>query len=209
MAMIATLAALVLGLLTASAKSSLDEKENEVRSLAAQFVLLDRTLSEYGPEAQKIRELNKRRLAARIHQIWPKEGPSVAPAAISQSGGIEEVQKNLLALAPKTDAQSWLKSTALQISGTMATTRWTALQQIGSSIRWPLLVVLVFWLAVIVTSFGLFAPRNATVMATLFVGALSVAASITLILEMDQPYGGLIKLSSAPLRDALERLDHD
>jgi hypothetical protein len=88
----------------------------------------------------------------------------------------------------------------------MAAARWTALQEIGSSIQWPFMAVLVFWLAVIFASFGLFAPRNAIVTAALLVAALSVAGSIYLILEMDQPYGGLIKISSAPVRTALEQL---
>ena len=65
---------------------------------------------------------------------------------------------------------------------------------------------MVFWLAIIFASFGLFAPRNASVTAALFVAALSVAGSIYLILEMDQPYRGLIKISSAPLRIALQEL---
>jgi hypothetical protein len=48
-------------------------------------------------------------------------------------------------------------------------------------------VVLVFWPTVIFISFGLFAPRNATVVATLLICALSVSAAIFLILEMHAP----------------------
>jgi hypothetical protein len=70
----------------------------------------------------------------------------------------------------------------------------------------PFLVVLVFWLTVLFVSFGLFAPPNATVIATLFVCALSVSAAIFLILELDQPFEGLIRFSSAPLRNALAYL---
>jgi CDP-diglyceride synthetase len=206
MAMIATLAALVLGLLTASAKSSLDDKENQLRGWAAQVVLLDRTLAEYGPETQETRALIKRNLEARIAEMWPGQGSRSTPEVIGSGTGIENVQQKLLALDPQTDAQRWLKSTALTISGTMAAARWTALQEIGSSIQWPFMAVLVFWLAVIFASFGLFAPRNGIVTAALLVAALSVAGSIYLILEMDQPYGGLIKISSAPVRTALEQL---
>jgi hypothetical protein len=206
MAMIATLAALVLGLLTASAKSSLDEKENQVRGWAAQVVLLDRTLAAYGPETQGARDLMKQTFAARIEQIWRGQGTGPSPTAIRHGSGVEEVQRKLLALEPQTDAQRWLKSTALQISQSMAEARWTGAQQLGRSIKWPFIVILVFWLAVIFASFGLFAPRNFIVTATLLVAALSVAGSVYLILEMDQPYGGLIKISSAPLLDALAQL---
>jgi type II secretory pathway pseudopilin PulG len=206
MAMIATLAALVLGLLTASAKSSLDEKEGELRSAAAQVVLLDRTMAEYGPETQDARDLLKQTVAARISQIWPDEKANVIPGAIGRGSGIEAVQRKLLDLSPQTDAQRWLQSTALQISSSIAAERWAVVQQIGSSIQWPFVAVLVFWLATIFASFGLFAPRNASVTAALLVAALSVAGSVYLILEMDQPYSGLIKISSAPLRAALEQL---
>jgi len=206
MAMIATLAALVLGLLTASAKSSLDEKAGEVRGWAAQVVLLDRTLAEYGPETFGVRALIKQTLAARIDQIWPGHGEAVTFDAVTRGSGVEDVQRKLLELTPQTDAQRWLQSTALTISGTMAATRLSALQGLASDIQWPFMTILVFWLAVIFTSFGLFAPRSPIVTAALFVAALSVAGSIYLILEMDQPYSGLIKISSAPVRAALQQL---
>ncbi len=206
MAMIATLSALVLGLLTASAKASLDEKENELRDWAAKVVLLDRTLAAYGPEADAARQSLKQNLAARIDQLWPGRGTGTTPTALGSGIGIEGIQNQLLALSPQTDAQRWLQSRALDISGSMAAERWSALQQVGSAVRWPFLAILVFWLAVIFASFGLFAPRNPLVIGALFVAALSVAGSIYIILEMDQPYGGLIKITSAPVRTALEQL---
>jgi hypothetical protein len=207
MAMVATLAALVLGLLTAAATSSLDDKEAELRSMAAQVILLDRTMAEYGPEMAEARTLLKQIVAARINLIWPEENAgTVEPGAVSRGAGVESVQKKLLALSPKDDAQRWIQSTALQTTRDIAAARWSMLEQIGSNIQWPFLVVVVFWLAVIFASFGLFAPHNSSVAAALFIAALSVAGSIYLILEMDQPYSGLVKLSSAPLRTALAEL---
>src|SRR5215208_3548371 len=93
MAMIATLAALVLGLLTASAKSGLDDKENEVRSVAALVVLLDRMMAEYGPETQEARDLLKQMLATRISQIWSEgDAGRLTPAALGRGAGIETLQ---------------------------------------------------------------------------------------------------------------------
>jgi len=207
MAMVATLAALVLGLLTASAKSSLDDKDAELRSMAEQIILLDRTMAEYGPETAEARIQLKQILVGRISSIWPEEDKgTVTPEAIGRGAGVESVLEKLLALSPKNDAQRWLQSTALQTTRDIQAGRWSFLEQLGSSIQWPFLVVVVFWLAVIFASFGLFAPRNASVSVALFIAALSVAGSIYLILEMDQPYGGLIKISSAPLRTALAEL---
>ena len=70
----------------------------------------------------------------------------------------------------------------------------------------PFFVMLVFWLTFIFASFGLFSPRNATVIVVLLICALSAAGSLFLILELDTPYEGLIKVSSAPLRTALSHL---
>ncbi len=70
----------------------------------------------------------------------------------------------------------------------------------------PLLVVLVCWLALLFVTLGLFAPRNATVIAVLFVCASSASAAIFLVPEMHRPLDGLIKVSNAPLRNALEHL---
>src|SRR5207249_3254583 len=81
--------------------------------------------------------------------------------------------------------------------------RWLLHEQLQTSIPKPFMVVLIFWLAVIFGSFGLFAPGNGTVSMALFVCALSIAGAMFLILEMDEPFGGAIRISSAPVRDAL------
>ena len=207
MAMIATLAALVIGLLIASAKSSFDSKDTELRGAAAHAILLDRTMAEYGPETGEVRQLLRQMVVMKVNQIWPEESTgTVDPDAIGRGPGIEIIQHKLLDLAPQNDAQRWLKSNALQISSNIAEARWLVVEQSGSSIQWPFLTILVFWLAIIFTSFGLFAPRNGSVITALVVCALSVAGSIYLIVEMDQPYSGLIKISSAPLHTVLDQL---
>ena len=207
MAMIATLAALVVGLLIASAKSSFDAKDSELKSAAARLVILDRTMAEYGAETAEARELLRQLTAAKIRQAWPEERTgNFDPNAIGQGTGTEAIQGRLLALAPQNDAQRWLRSTALQLSESISEARWLMVEQAGSSIQWPFLTILVFWLAAIFASFGLFAPFNGSVITVLFICALSVAGAIYLIVEMDQPYGGLIKISSVPLHAALDQL---
>jgi len=206
MAMLATLSAVVLGLLTGSAINSLAEKEGELRSAGVQFIVLDRTLAEYGPETKDARDLLKQLLSARISQIWPEEGGNVSLAALGGGAGIELVRRNLFAMSPKTDEQRWLQSTALQITNTIAVSRWTTVEQIGSRFPWPFFIVVVFWLAIIFASFGLFAPRNVSVTAALFVAALGLSGAIFMILEMDQPYRGVVKIPSTSLRIALDQL---
>jgi hypothetical protein len=109
-------------------------------------------------------------------------------------------------LSPATDTQRWLKTEALKLSDEVVKTRWRVLGTAGGSVPRSFLVVVVFWLAVTFTSFGLYAPRNATVLAVLFMAAVSVAAAVFLILELDGPLDGLIKISSTPLRFALSQL---
>ena len=204
MAMLGTLSAVVLGLLTGSSISSLAEKESELRSAGVQFIMLDRTLAEYGPETAPIRALAKDLLAQRINQIWPEEGGAVSLTALGSGAGINLVQRELFDLSPRTERQQWLRSNALESTNTIA--RWTTIGQIESRFPWTFFVVVVAWLAVIFASFGLFAPRNASVIAALLVAAIALAGPIFMMLEMDQPYGGLVKIPSSSLRVALDQM---
>jgi hypothetical protein len=206
MAMLATLSAVVLGLLTGSSISSLGEREGELRSAGVQFILLDRTLAEYGPETGHTRALLKQLLAERISQIWPEEDGAVSLTALSSGAGIVLVQRDLFALSPQTEQQRWLRSNGLEITNTIAKSRWTTIEQIGSRFPWAFFIVVVGWLAVIFASFGLYAPRNASVVAALLIAALTLAGPIFMMLEMDQPYGGLVKIPSTSLRVALDEM---
>jgi len=112
----------------------------------------------------------------------------------------------LLKVVPTTDAQRQLFAAAQQICGDLRQTRWLLVEQTQSPIPIPFLVVLLFWLTVLHVSFGMLAPRNATVVAVLLICALSVSGAIFMILEMSHPLDGMIKVSSAPMRKALEHL---
>lgn len=207
MGLIATMAALVLSLLIASAKTAYDTKNTELQQVAANVLLLDRVLAHYGPETQDARALVRKAVENALHAAWPEEGGE--PARLDAPGTIpvvEVVQDEIRALVPRTDAQRWLQSRALQVSGDVAQMRWLVFGSSGSSIPGPFLVALVFWVTVIFGSFGLFAPRNATVVGVLLVCALSVATSLVLILEMDRPLEGWLKVSSAPLHYTLAHL---
>lgn len=206
--MIATLAALVIGLLIASAKGTFDTMNSGLRQTSARVILLDRVMAQYGPETMEARDLLRRYVTSAIERIWPEDkiDPAVAKAPTGRVD-IEAVQDKLRQLSPRTDPQRWLQSRALQISGDIAEGRWLLIEQRGeSSLPMPFFVMLVFWLTIIFTSFGLVSPRNGTVIAILLICALSAAGSLFLILELDTPYGGLIKVSSGPLRSALALL---
>lgn len=205
---IATLSALVVGLLIASAKGNFDTMNSELKQAGSRIVLLDRTMAKYGPETAESRQLLRDIVASAIQRVWPEE--KTGPIRQADTGaGFETLQDKLLHLAPQNDLQRWLQSRALQISGEIIEARWLLIEQVGqSALPMPFLVMLVFWLTIIFTSFGLLAPRNPTVIAVLLVCTLSASGSLFLIQELDRPYEGLIKISSAPLRNALTHLGH-
>ena len=205
--MIATLSALVLGLLVGSAKNTFDMAEAEMTQGGAKIILLDRLLADYGPETKAAREQLRRTVATQIEDLWPEEKTGASGlAAFERTGGLEAVQMTLLKVMPTTDAQRQLFAAAQQICGDLRQTRWLLVEQTQSPIPIPFLVVLLFWLTVLHVSFGMLAPRNATVIAVLLICALSVSGAIFMILEMSHPLDGMIKVSSAPMRKALEHL---
>ncbi len=206
--MIATLAALVIGLLIASAKGRFDTVNSGLIQTSSKIILLDRVMAQYGPETREARDQLRRGVASTIEQNWPKERTGQTEAeATDPRIRLEALQGKLRQLSPQNDAQRWLQSRALQVSGDIAETRWLLIEGRGqSSLPMPFLVVLVDWLVIIFFSFGLFSPRNATVIVVLLLCALSAAGSLYLIQELDRPYEGLIQVSSAPLRNALAYL---
>jgi hypothetical protein len=205
MGLVATLAALVLGLLIASAKGAYDSQSTEVTELSAKVVFLDRVLAHYGPEAQEVRELLRNSVARAIDQMWSKD-PSILFKSTPGASGAEALVNKIQDLSPKNDAQRAMQSQAMSIVMALGQTRWLLYEQRLSSVSMPVLVVLTFWVTALFVSFGLFAPFNMTTIASLVVSALSVSGAIFLILEMYTPYAGLIQISSAPLRAALAQL---
>jgi hypothetical protein len=201
--LIGTMAALVLGLLVSSAKGSYDTQRSELTQMSANIILLNRVLVHYGPEADGARKLLKQVAIGTLHQLWPEENEAPeAPVISTGDAYFDKIQE----LAPRTDGERALQSQAESMSVNLGQLRWLLFEQSGSAISMPMLVVLVFWLAIIFAGFGALAPRNSTVVVTLFLCAMAVSGAIFLILELDHPFQGLIKLSSAPIRDAIAHL---
>jgi hypothetical protein len=206
---IATLTALVLGLLVSTAKSSFDGIQTGIVQGSAKFILLDRALARYGPESKAAREQLKRVIAASIEMVWPTEKTGVsALTSFERANGIELelVQDKLRELTPQNDAQRQALAQAQQIANDLSQIRWLSVEEAKNQLPVPLLLILVFWLVLLFVSFGLFAPRNSMALTVLFVGACAISAAIFLVLELNRPLDGLIKVSSAPLRNAMQHL---
>jgi hypothetical protein len=202
--LIGTLAALVLGLLIASAKNSFDLKTNQVRQMTATIILLDGLLAQYGPEATHLRSLLRQSIEPLANSIWREEGSSAGKPVHFESSAQSLVFENELEhLSPANDAQRSLQSRAIAAFTEGAQTRLQLFAQTGGSIPTPFLIILVFWLSAIFVSFTLFARTNLVVMTSLLVCALSFAGAIFLVLELDNPFAGLMGISSSTLRSAL------
>lgn len=205
--MIATLTALVLGLLISSAKDTLDTMNRELVQDGAKIILLDRTLANYGAESHEIRTQLRNHVAYTLKLLWNEDVKVAATLqAAEDSSALERLQSSLRDLAPQRDAQRQLQSQALQLSNELAQSRWLIVETTQRELPHAFLVILLLWLVILYTCYGLIAPKNGTVRVVLFISALSIAGAIFLILEMNSPLGGIIKVSSAPLHKALTLL---
>jgi hypothetical protein len=205
--MLSVLATLVLGLLTATAKSSFDTTDQDLRRYAAELIETGQILQNYGPETAPIRDLLRRYTGHVIEDNWGPENVHRTTAEDSEAGMLlNQAHAALLALDPTNDAQRWLKQRAEGNAAELIRTRWQFIEEQGDPINPVILTVLVFWITFLFMSFGLNAPRNATVVAAYVVCSFSIACSIYLILEMGRPLDGLIAVPSQPMRSALAHL---
>src|SRR5258708_16461621 len=204
---VGTLTALVLGLLIAAASSSFNTKNEEVILIAADTIRVDRLLRRYGPEAESLRELLRRYTAVKIRDLFA-EGTTKLPSSENPRplARLEDLQDGLGALDASNPDQRWLQSQALQLVSVIMGARWLLAEQNTIGIEVPLLVLVVFWLSLLFLSFGLFAPRNATAILALFLCALAVAGAIEMMQELNSPFQGIIRISSKPMKDALDEI---
>lgn len=206
--MISVLASLVLGLLTASAKHTYDGVDGDLRVYAANLIMLDRTLRDFGPTADPIRATLRNYTARAVSTTWPDLEPINQDQLEDPQAGalLDNVVKSIMALPATTDDQRALRSRATGLGNELVHMRWTLLMSQNGSISPVMLGIMVAWITVIFVSFGLFAPRNATVVAAFMVCSLSIGTSIFLILEMDTPFDGVIMVSGQAMKSALQHL---
>lgn len=198
------LAALTLGLLIASAKSSFDLKETELKESAAKMIALNRLLLKDGSVADKARA-SLRQVALSGITVIEKTSQEGINQKVVGGEGLDNFISILMELPEQNASQTWIKSTALNLGNEILVSRWKIYQRSSATISPLFLVVLVFWLMTIFFSLGLIAPMNVSVIIALFTAALSMTGAILLTLELDQPYGGLIRMSTEPLKLALQQ----
>jgi len=205
MGLVATMSALLLGLLVNSTKTSYDTTRIQVMQKASKYALLDRLLVIYGPRAAEVRGKLPALIEGATRLMWPDDADIQAQSKrVTEMGNAFYVA--VLRLEARDDTELSLKAQAVSL--TLELGQLTSLMQAQSttSISKPMLVVVVLWLVIIFLAFSLVAPPNATVNFALIASALCVAGAIFLILELDQPFGGILRISSEPMLNVLRQL---
>jgi hypothetical protein len=202
--LVSTMSALVLGLLVSSAKGSYDTERNEVIQMAAKVAFLDRVLAVYGPEAAEARVRFHEAIKGAVQQMWPEEARLPGQLAPNTQAG-NVVYGVVQALSPHDDAQRKLKEQAISVGIEIGQLRSLLVAQSVPSISKPMLIILVSWLVIIFLGFSVLAPSNPTVMFAFIISAMAVSGAIFLILELDEPFGGFLRISSEPMVNALNQ----
>lgn len=204
--MLSVLAALVLGLLIATARDSLETVERVVRGLSADLIQTDQVLGAYGPETTPTRDLLRRYAMAMLKDGWAQSDRDLIDADQPAGTALEQVRQAVLSLEPTNAAKHWLRDQALVSSSALLKARWELLERQGLPIRPAFVLVLTSWIASIFVSFGLNAPRNATVICTFAVCSFAIGTAMFLIFEMEAPFDGLIQVAKYPVEVALARM---
>jgi hypothetical protein len=207
MGLVATMSALVLGLLVTSVKGAYDSRRGEVIQMAAKVAFIDRVLKAYGPESDGIRRQFREMVEEDTRRLWPQENDIPAEFRPKEEGYDSVfIADQLQLLAPRDDTQRSLRMQATNLVMEFGQLRSMLTAQSVASISRPMLIVVVCWLMLIFLSFSLLAPLNPTATIALVAATLSVAGAVFLILEMDLPFEGMIRISSEPMVKAMTHL---
>ncbi len=202
--MLSVLASLVLGLLIATAKSSYDSTSHSIQNYAAELGVLNETLRDYGGTAAVPRDILRRYTERFLADGWPSNGAH--PTALQGEEGqrlLEHVREAIRALKPADAGATWLQDQALSSNTNLLRQRWLLIDKKQSNVQGVVLGILVSWITVIFAGFGLNAPRNMTVIVAFFICALGIGGAIFLIMEMDRPLDGIMRISSQPITNVL------
>lgn len=205
--MVSVLASLVLGLLIATAKSSYDTTDASIRTYGADLIMLDETLRDYGDDAIPARRLLRGYTELLLEDSWPADGGRRFVVEDRRAGDMmEHVREAIRALKPRDAGAQSLQNQAIDVSTSLLRQRWLLIEHAGPSVRPVTIAILASWIVAIFVSFGLNAPRNATVVAAFVLCALAIGSSIFLILQLDSPFEGVLRVSSQPVQVALAHM---
>lgn len=202
-ALVGTLTAVVLALLFAATRTSFEHTSSSVSRLSADIVELDEVLRDYGPEATPVRHQLRAEVGPLIDSIWQEQAAAAGRPTNLRAAHDTSATYLLRQLQPRNAVQASLQARALALSSDIAQTRLALFAQPPDSVSHPFIFVLVLWLTFIFTTFSMSAKPNTTLTIVLGVCVLSASAAVYLILELGQPFDGLMQVSNDTLRAAL------
>lgn len=205
--MVAAMASLILGLMTASVKGNFDATARDVQQFATDLITLDVSLRTYGPGANDARQALIAYTRHALAETWP--GEDSARSRIQSTSSeilLEALGHQIRILAPASALQGELRAEALDRYKTVTALRWTVVGEAVTTVPPVFIAVLIVWLTLIFISFGLFAPVNAVSVVMFFLCSLSLAGALFLILEMSGPFDGIIHVPSSAMSHALAQM---
>jgi hypothetical protein len=210
-ALIGTLAALILGLLVSSSKGTYDQAGGLLKEMCATYEHADRLLANYGVEAAPIREQLRHSAEKMIWIIWPEETVQGEvdglPDRVATKMDLEGVYNRTSLLKPGNANQVHLQNDAMRLMGDIIQKRWMLEEVVlGGGISFVLLVIPVLFIAFIILTYAVYAPRNTTVTFVLFCYAACIAIAVFLISELSSPLQGSLKVSSRQVHIALDEM---
>jgi hypothetical protein len=209
MAVVGTMSALVISLLISNGSTAFKARNGDVALLGSEIVRLDTLLRRYGPEAGAARDALHRYASMEREDLFPAEAHRQANVDDSATlGALGNLQDSILAFKSVDDRQRWLSAQALQLAVALEQTRARLSDENVGFVPLPFLGAVVLWLTVLFVSFGLFAPRNVTVIVAVFMSAFSISAAAKLVLDMDTPFEGRIRLVRPPIQISSDPLQH-
>jgi hypothetical protein len=207
MAMVATISALVLGLLISNANNSFSALGGEVTALSAQILRLDRILQRYGGDGDPARSTLRQYASQKATDLFPEDPRRVNLNNPTTYLLLQKLEDQMLEMKPRGARDQWWLTQAMALAGKIGDTRWLMSQQVGQGTPKAFVGLLAFWLTSLFASFGLFAPRNATSLAFLTLCAIAVAAAIGMTLELEKGFGEWVHVSPQPMRAAVKSLE--
>ena len=205
--LVGLLLALVLGTLVGSAYTLYATQKAEIETLEARALQLDLALEAYGPETKPGRDGLRKAIAQSYDKIWGNPTGDLSDLGVKSAvTGAKTLEQFLMSLTPKTDAQKQMLATASAAAGQMEQTRVLMMLQLAGGVNWAMLAIVMCWSLLLFCGYGLVSPINATVIGSLALGAIAVASAIFLIIELSQPYTGLIKLPPGAIEQTIDAL---
>ena len=198
--------ALVTGLLIWTAYGVYSGQNMQIQAFAAKMMQLDMALSDYGPDAIPLRAQIRETLGKTIDQVWHADQSDNNFAADNFASALQNVrarEKGLAGLHPTTDEQKQDLAEATSASDAVAQTRMQMSFALSTPVAYPVLLIVVGWVVCLFCGFGLTARATLTSVVTLAVGSIAVASAVLLILDLSDPYSGIVRASHAPLEQAL------